>query len=128
MSLEITIKGRVPSKKNSRNCFVRGGKMMNIPSKKYKEWHKAASEQLVKYITKGKYPLVGIENVTVNFWAPDKRKTDLTNKAESILDLLVDNGIIEDDNWFILSNIKLIFKGIDRETPRCEVVIESEKQ
>ena len=42
----IKIKGDVPSKKNSRNIFVRGGKPVNIPNKNYKEWSEEALWQL----------------------------------------------------------------------------------
>ena len=117
----IIISGRIPSKKNSRCLFVRGGKMMNIPSKKYKEWHVDASEQLQEY--KRTKPLQGPLSIDLSFWAPDKRKTDLTNKAESILDLLVDNGILADDNWYIVSEVVLMFEGVDKDNPRCEIDI-----
>jgi Endodeoxyribonuclease RusA. len=120
--VRLCIKGRVPSKKNSRVCFVRGGKMMNIPSKKYTEWHKDAIAQLASY---DRGLLEDIVKVTLSIWAPDKRASDLTNKAESIMDLLVDHKIIADDNWWLVSKIELIFMGVDRPNPRCEVYIET---
>ena len=119
--LLFTIYGRVPSKKNSRNLFVRGGKLFNIPSKRYKEWHEEASAQLVPHLLQR--PLEKIKSIEVSFYAPDKRKSDLTNKTESIMDLLVDNGILEDDSWFIVGSLFIYFKGVDRENPRCEVKI-----
>ena len=115
----IVITGRTPSKKNSRVCFVRHGKMMNIPSKAYVEWHKSAMAQVTGS------PVANIKEVTLNFYAPDKRGTDLSNKAESIMDLLVDKGILEDDNWFIVPKLTIEMKGIDRTNPRCEIWIES---
>lgn len=121
MSLQIIIKGRVPSKKNSRNLFVRGGKLFNIPSKRYKEWHNEASKQIENYIPTE--PIQKVKHISIHFWAPDKRKTDLTNKAESILDLLVDSKVIADDNWFIVNSIALFFAEVDREDPRCEIAI-----
>ena len=39
------------------------------------------------------------------------------------MDLLVDAGVIEDDNWFIIPEISLKFGGIDRQNPRCEISI-----
>jgi|SRR5665213_3195249 len=115
----ITIPGRTPSKKNSRVCFVRAGKLFNIPSKAYAEWHKAALNMLPSGLI-----LIDIKEVTLHFYAPDKRGTDLSNKAESIMDLLVDKGIIKDDNWFIIPKLILELKDIDRLNPRCEAYIE----
>ncbi len=103
---------------------MRGGKLFNIPSKRYKEWHEAASAQLVPRLPKK--PISDIKSLEVHIYAPDKRKSDLSNKFESIADLLVDNGIIEDDNWSIVNDIRIIYKGIDREKPRCDIIIKKE--
>ena len=121
-NLELTIHGRIPSKKNSRLSFVRGGKMFNIPSKNYKIWHQTASDQLSGVLLPE--PIHTVENVTLSFYAPDKRKADLTNKAESIMDLLVDNGFLEDDNWFIVKSVTLKYIDIDRKEPRCLIQIQ----
>jgi hypothetical protein len=87
--IKLVVSGRIPSKKNSRNIFVRGGRICNIPSSKYAAWHKSAIEQLAGY---NLGTLDNIELIELSFYAPDKRGTDLTNKAESIMDLLVDRG------------------------------------
>jgi len=113
--MKLTIKGRIPSKKNQRDIFVRGGRIVNIPSEKYREWHREASKQ-IRNAKSGDY-----HNAHITMFAPDKRKADLTNKAESIMDLLVDNKVIKDDNWFEIENIVLLFGGVDRENPRAEI-------
>ena len=59
--------------------------------------------------------------IKAEFWLPDNRKTDLSNKIESVMDLLVDNGIIEDDSWQIISDLHLIANGIDKENPRVVI-------
>lgn len=117
--MEITILGRIPSKKNSRRPFIRGGRVMNFPSKDYVEWHKIAELQI---LAKG-IPEKPYENITahITIYAPDKRASDLTNKAESIMDLLVDTGVIKDDNWFVCPLILLQFGGVDKENPRAIV-------
>ena len=93
---------------------------MVINSTAYTKWQREASNQLV-----GKVPMEPIKKCSIEmlFFAPDKRKTDLTNKAESIMDLLVENAVIEDDNYEIVPYINLNFGGIDRENPRMEVLI-----
>jgi len=93
---------------------------MNIPSKQYATWHKTTSAQLMAD-TPQKY--TKIERVELEFYAPDKRAADLTNKAESIMDLLVDNSIIPDDNWWVIGDIRLTFRGVSKEKPGCNVII-----
>ena len=118
--IDLLIKGRIPSKKNSRNIFVRGGKLFNIPSKDYNEWHKVAFLQLLPFRNAGK---IKFTCVRLRFWAPDKRSADLSNKTESIMDLLVDAAIIEDDNWWIIKDLNLEFMGVDKANPRCEITL-----
>ena len=120
-SFSFFISGRIPSKKNSRCLFVRGGRLVNIPSAKYSAWHKDAMLQIAA-VAKKHVPMSNI-NIVLDFLAPDKRASDLTNKAESIMDLLVDAGILVDDNWWVLNKIVLNFKGVDKVKPGCSVQI-----
>lgn len=72
----------------------------------------------------GKRPVASqIECVELIFYPSTRRKADATNKAESIMDLLVDAGIIEDDNWFIVPELSLKFGGVDKLNPRAEIII-----
>ena len=96
--------------------------MFSIPSKAYKEWHQEATDQLCDDLLDS--PIESVDKVTLSFYGPDKRKTDLTNKAESIMDLLVDNGFLTDDNCFDVKNIELKFIEIDRKNPRCKILIQ----
>jgi Holliday junction resolvase RusA-like endonuclease len=59
---------------------------------------------------------------------PDAIRADLTNKAESIMDLLVDAGVLQDDNWNVVPEVILRCKGIDRTNPRAEITIEKIKK
>ncbi len=117
----IILKGRVPSKKNSRKIFVRNGKIVNIPSQDYKDWHDEMSWELKKYKRQVFYPK---NKITLTFYSGDKRKFDLTNKAESVMDLLVDNEFIDDDNYDIVPEICLRFGGIAKRCASVSIVIE----
>ena len=119
MISKITIKGRIPSLKNSRNCFVRGGRMINIPSKQYSAFHKEA----LKHMPKSPRNIEKVHSMKLDFWAPDKRAGDLDNKTASIMDLLVDANVLKDDNWYIVPRIILVFMGVDKENPRVELTI-----
>lgn len=118
----IILNGRTPSKKNSRAIFVRNGKIVNIPSPDYKSWHTEKSWELKKYKQNVFYPK---NKITITLFAGDRRKFDLTNKAESIMDLLVDNGFLQDDNCDIVPEIYLRFGGIITRCPRVEITIEN---
>lgn len=117
MKLLFTIKGRVPSKKNSR-ISTRSGR--SFPSKKYTAWHKDAAIQLL-----GIKKLDTTKPITFIIYAPDARKSDLSNKFQSVEDLMKDIGLIEDDNWYVLSDIHMIFGGVDRKNPRAEIYIDN---
>lgn len=116
---KILIKGDVPSKKNSKQIIYVRGRPLIIPSKNHKEWHTQALSQLtgIKPVDKD------IKVIELKFYPSTKRKFDLTNKAESIMDLLVDAGIIEDDNYSIVPKIILEIGDHDKINPRAEITI-----
>lgn len=112
---KIIIWGSTPSKKNSKIMVCRGKFPMLLPSKNYTQWHKDALLQL-----RGNKPITSNE-LSLTFFAQDKRKFDLTNKAESIMDTLVDAGLIKDDNYSIISKLHLCFGGVEPGNARCEI-------
>ncbi len=116
--MKIVLTGRVPSKKNSKRVFCRGKYPTVIPSEKHQEWHKVASVELLQFSNNA---LKRSKTLRMTFYPPDARKADLTNKAESVMDLLVDNGYLEDDNWFEVSGLLLMMGGIDNLNPRVEI-------
>lgn len=61
--------------------------------------------------------------VAITFFPETLRSADLSNKTESIMDLLVDCGIIKDDNWFVCSELTLKLGQVDKQNPRAEVTI-----
>lgn len=93
---------------------------MNIPSKSYKEWQEEKMWELKSQRPK---PATSVERVEITLFSPDKRSSDLTNKAESVMDLLVDYGTLKDDNWFEIPQVLLKFGGVDKSNPRAEIVI-----
>ena len=100
MIKQYILQGSVPSKKNSRINTYNG---RSFPSKAYTEWHANAGAQLLEQ---------GIVNFTkveldIQFEFRTNRRTDLDNKLSSILDLLVDMGIIEDDRWQIVGDMRI---------------------
>lgn len=121
-SLDITIKGNPPAKKNQKQVFVKNGKMIVIPSKAHKDWHKDASKTF-KMPRGGEFPLKSTHTVTLTFYSPTKRKYDLTNKAETIMDFLVDMGVLSDDNYEVCPCVQLVYGGLKRNAAKTEIEI-----
>lgn len=117
--MTIYIKGRIPSKKNSKQMILVRGKRIIVPSRQYSAWYKEQRQELAG-IPKLRLNEVSIE-MTITF--PDNIKSDLTNKAESIMDLLVDSGIIEDDNHKVCKKITLISGGVNKQTAGAKIKI-----
>ena len=120
MSIRFTLYGDVPSKKNQRILTMIHGRPMSLPSKNYKLWHKEASRQLQ---TLNIAPVTSACFISLMFYSSTKRKADLSNKVESVNDLLVDNGILEDDNWECLPKTGVEYGGHDKNNPRVEITI-----
>lgn len=90
--------GEVPSKKNSRVVTNTG---RNFPNQQYNEWHDGASAELM---VQGlpKMPLDKCKSLTVRFYHSTRTRRDTDNQASSVKDLLVDCGVIKDDNWTVV--------------------------
>lgn len=117
--MKYVITGDTPSKKNSKIISCRGRFPIVLSSKNYTQWHGQASKQL-----QGATKWSGeVSSITLTIFPRTKRKSDLTNKAESLMDLLVDCNIIEDDNWFICPKVEIEFGGVDKVNPRAEIII-----
>lgn len=119
--MNFTIPGPIPPKKNSKKIIRVNGRILIIPSKSHEEWFKNARYALI-----GAKPVGDISSVEIAFWWPDMRRRDMSNAAESIMDLLVDGGIIEDDSWQYVPRLVLVSAGVDRAKPRAEVSVKED--
>lgn len=109
------------TKKNSQQIIQVNGRHIIIPSTAYKKYEKEA----IYYLLNGKpetpidYPV----NVECKFYMGTRRRVDLTNLLECADDVLVNAGVLADDN----SNIVVSHDGsrvhYDKENPRTEIVI-----
>lgn len=89
------------SKKNSEEIIVnpKTNKPMIIQSKYYRQFEKDCGYFLKRYAKHIDYPI----NLKCTFIVPNKRKRDLTNLENSIADILIKYGVIEDDNSEIVA-------------------------
>lgn len=114
---EFAIEGRIPSKKNSRVTNRKTGR--SFPSRDYVKWHKNVEKQLENFKNEGIDFQV---HISYDFYMPDNRRCDISNKIESINDLLVDINFLTDDNWKIIKSFTATAQ-LDTENPRCEIRI-----
>lgn len=118
--LNFTVKLTPVSKKNSQQILINKatGRPFIMPSKKFKEYEKAA----LWFIPKAE-PIEKPVNVKCLFYMPTKRKCDLVNMQEAILDIMVKAGLLADDNYSIVQSMDGSRVLYDKENPRTEVYI-----
>ena len=97
-SVKIVIPLPPVTKKNSSQIITVGGKPRLIPSKKYREYEKAARIFLKPLNID--YPI----NVKCTFHMPTRRRVDLTNLLSAAADILVAHGVVTDDNRDIIAS------------------------
>lgn len=127
MYYQFELSGNIPSKKNSKRIVTRDryGRHLDRPrllsSESHESWHPFACLELRGQVR----PTDPIKKAKVEITLYNKTKSrgDLTNKAESVMDLLVDMEILEDDNWFVVPNVHLLFGGVDKDNPRAIIKI-----
>ena len=98
--MTFTLPFETPSKKNSRIVNRRTGR--SFPSRQYTEWHGKA---LACLLTQGIKQIEGEVQVSLVFTHGTLRRRDADNQTSSILDLLVDAGVIVDDSWKVVRKI-----------------------
>ena len=117
----ITLQGETPSKKNSR-INTRSGR--SFPSKRYTEWHSNAILQIWQQQKEKEYSFNIEKNekvkLIVTFYHGDYRRRDSDNQLSSILDMLVDVGILPDDSWLIVPH-KEIIDEYEKDNPHCVI-------
>lgn len=119
MVYEYIFHGEVVPKKNSRVVCRKSGK--SFPNKRYIAWQKEALVQIAR-AGKPQKP-IALCNLTLTLYHADNRGRDADNALSSVLDALVDAGVIEDDRWQVVRAIKVENKRSD--SARCVVKIDA---
>jgi Holliday junction resolvase RusA-like endonuclease len=70
--------------------------------------------------------------LTYTYYAKTKRRLDISNPCSIIdkftCDALVKKGLLPDDDYNVIKGVTYKWGGIDKENPRCELMIEEIKQ
>lgn len=123
--LKFTISGEPRTKKNSQNIFrnAKTGKTFISTSKLYKEFASQCKSELKEVTSKIKEPINYPINIQCVYYRSSMRRVDLVNLQEATLDILTENGIIEDDNRNIVYSMDGSRVYYDKEEPRTEITI-----
>ena len=120
--MNITIELTPITKKNHQDIIYnkKTKRRMVIPSKQYRDYEKACAD----FIPQMPFNMFDCPvNVKCGFYMPTRRRVDLVNLEQSVLDILVKYGVLKDDN----SNIVVSMDGsrvlYDKEHPRTEIEI-----
>lgn len=87
------------------------------------DWNKDAvaqlKEQFAGYVVSG-YPI----GMAIEIYPKYQYRQDLTNRAESIMDTLVDAGILADDDIAHVDSLSISFCEYDKANPRAVVYLD----
>ena len=121
--IDITLKGRPATKKNSGRIVFKNGKRIIIPSEVYENYEDACLWQLAGK----KLHISGIVVVECKYYLPNKRSwPDLIGLLQATSDILTKAKVIDDDKW-ICSYGDSCIAGIDKDNPRAEIRIMDRK-
>jgi len=121
----IIIPGQTIAKKNSQRImrFKNQGRVTRgiAPSEAYKNYSDFSIIQLYRAEKwKGSYPVI----VEMFFYRRTKAIFDLDNMQGSVLDILVNAGVLLDDSMdFVIPAIKKNGWDVDKDNPRAEITI-----
>lgn len=120
--LKFTLYGNPITKKNSQRILLtRDGRPFIMPSKQYEQYRRDCLRQIVG---DAKQRIETRVNVKYLFYMQTLRKVDLTNLEEALDDILVDAGVLADDNSRIVAGHDGSRVLYSKENPRVEIEIE----
>lgn len=122
---DYVYRGVVYSKKNSKR-IVRNhatGTYMLLPTAKAHYMEAQMSKQFTEQVKDGKEPTDDRVHVHINLYRKDNTKRDLDNTATSVLDGMVQGGILQDDNISCVYRLTIDDRGVDKSDPRVEIKV-----
>lgn len=120
--MHITLGIEPKTKKNHQDIIYnkKTKRRMVIPSKQYRDYEKACAEFIPQMPFNTFDCPVNVECV---FYMSTRRRVDLVNLEQAILDILVKYGILLDDNSNIVASMDGSKVLYSKENPRTEIEI-----
>ena len=120
--IKYTIKLAPITKKNSQQILTnkKTGRSFIAPSSRFKQYEREAAWFLRPRPPR---PIECPLNIKCLFYMPTRRLVDLTNLLEAVDDVMVNEGIIKDDNCRIVVSHDGSRVLYDKDNPRTEIFI-----
>lgn len=118
--LTITLFGPPRTKKNSQRLIRAGGRTIPITSAAYEQYRRDCLRQITGDMRQGVNTPVNLKCV---YYMATRRIVDLVNLLEATCDILVDAGVLEDDNSRIVVSHDGSRVEYDKSNPRVEIEI-----
>jgi len=118
-NMKLILHGQIPALKNSKKVTKTGH---IYTEKRVKDWMEAAASELKEQWHQPQ--IEKLDNLTVCIYNGDKRKHDLSNQLDTILDVLK-LIVVKDDNQFCIPEVQLHYAGVDSD-PRAEIWVDFE--
>lgn len=128
--MQFWIPGNVPSSKNSKRAFMSKGKQIVISSKLTVDYEKSTMWLWKQMSDHFRVALIGKQQpyrISFKFVRDSRRKFDYINPAQTVQDLMVKYGWIEDDNCDILIPVFEQFE-YNKDNPGVMITIMPEEQ
>ena len=118
--LRLWLPGDPRTKKNSQQIRRRGSQRWIAPSDAYRQY---AADCVLQIPSAARLHIDHPVNVQCVYHMATRRKVDLVNLLEATLDILVEAGVLADDNSRIAASHDGYRVQYDRERPGVEIII-----
>lgn len=119
--MKLTLYGRPITKKNSMRIARNGKRSFLLPSPQFMRYERDCKRQITgKYRKNINYPI----NLKAVYYMPTRHRVDLTNLLNATNDILVDCGVLKDDNSQIIVSHDGSRVLYDKKNPIVEIFIE----
>ena len=123
----IVLYGQPRTKKNSQRIIQARGRVMVIPSKQYMEYLADCRWQM-NVLRLGEMKISSPINLKCVYYMPTRHRVDLVNLLEATCDILVECGLLADDNSKIVASHDGSRVLYDKNNPRVEIEITPAKE
>ena len=118
--MTFTIYGNPITKKNSQRIISSGTHPKLLPSKQYLQYR---ADSIAQLTGRQKLNISCPVNLQVVYYMQARRRVDLVNLLEATCDILVDAGVLADDNSKIVAGHDGSRVEYDKNNPRAEITI-----
>lgn len=118
--ITFSLLGRPITKKNHSRIIKQGNRRLLVPSEQYERY---AIDCMWQVPPRAKQGIDCPVNLQCVYYMPTRRAVDLVNLLEATCDILVDAGVLADDNCRIVAAHDGSRVDYDKQNPRVEITI-----